>query len=128
MPSAHDLAARWPALDAPAKRARLHNTFHLSPGPLLDTLNAHTEEAERALSGLWRRDPSVWSDEADVHEKILNRLGWLTSPFVMADALDRLLAFAASVKRDGFTDIVLLGMGGSSLASEVLRAVLGVAP
>jgi glucose-6-phosphate isomerase len=128
MPSAHDLAARWPALDAPAKRARLHNTFRLSPGPLLDTLNAHTEEAERALSGLWRRDASVWSDDAEVHQKILNRLGWLTSPFVMADALDRLLTFAASVKRDGFTDVILLGMGGSSLAPEVLRAVLGVAP
>ncbi|PYR53991.1 MAG: hypothetical protein DMF91_27535 [Acidobacteria bacterium] len=127
MPSAHDLA-RWPALDAPAKRARLHNTFRLSPGPLLDTLRAHTEEAERALAGLWRRDASVWSDAADVQQIVLNRLGWLASPFLMADALDRLLTFAASVKRDGFTDVVLLGMGGSSLAPEVLRAVLGVAP
>jgi len=127
MPSAHDLA-RWPALDAPAKRARLHNTFRLSPGPLLDTLRAHTEEAERALAGLWRRDASVWGDAADVQQIILNRLGWLASPFVMADALDRLLTFASAVKRDGFTDVVLLGMGGSSLAPEVLRAVLGVAP
>jgi glucose-6-phosphate isomerase len=46
----------------------------------------------------------------------------------MADSTQRLLAFAERVKRDGFTDIVLLGMGGSSLAPEVLRAVLGVAP
>ena len=46
----------------------------------------------------------------------------------MADSIDRLQTFAASVKRDGFTDVVLLGMGGSSLAPEVLRAVLGVAP
>jgi glucose-6-phosphate isomerase/transaldolase/glucose-6-phosphate isomerase len=46
----------------------------------------------------------------------------------MADALERLEAFAGRVKTDGFTDVVLLGMGGSSLAPEVLRAVLGVAP
>src|SRR5262249_41687748 len=36
--------------------------------------------------------------------------------------------FADHVKRGGFTDVVLLGMGGSSLAPEVLRAVIGVAP
>src|SRR5437868_15260399 len=46
----------------------------------------------------------------------------------MADALDRLLTFASSIKTAGLTDVVLLGMGGSSLAPEVLRAVLGVAP
>ncbi len=128
MLSAHELATRWPALEAPAKRARLLDTFHLTPGPLLDTLTAQTEDAERAGGGLWRRDASVWSGDASVQQAILNRLGWLDSPFVMADALDRLLTFAASVKHDGFTDIVLLGMGGSSLAPEVLRAILGVAP
>jgi glucose-6-phosphate isomerase len=37
-------------------------------------------------------------------------------------------AFADSVTRDGFTDVVLVGMGGSSLAPEVLRQVLGAAP
>ena len=45
----------------------------------------------------------------------------------MADSLERLHRFAASVKADGFTDVVLLGMGGSSLAPEVLRGVLGAA-
>ena len=32
------------------------------------------------------------------------------------------------MKHDGFTDVVLLGMGGSSLAPEVLRAIVGIAP
>jgi glucose-6-phosphate isomerase len=70
----------------------------------------------------------MWSDEPAVQQKIANRLGWLDSPALMADSLPRLQAFAEAVKRDGFTDVVLLGMGGSSLAPEVLRAVLGVAP
>ncbi len=46
----------------------------------------------------------------------------------MAESLPRLQAFAEAVRRDGFTDVVLLEMGGSSLAAEVLRATLGVAP
>src|SRR5207237_2417755 len=73
-------------------------------------------------------NPSAWSADPAVQQKIANRLGWMSSPALMADAVDRLLTFAEGVKRDGFHDIVLLGMGGSSLAPEVLRAVLGVAP
>jgi glucose-6-phosphate isomerase len=46
----------------------------------------------------------------------------------MADALDRLATFADSARADGFTHAVLLGMGGSSLAPEVLRSVLGTRP
>ena len=114
--------------DVAATRARLEHTFHLTPGPILDTLNARAREAERAAAGLWRRDASVWSADADVQKRILNRLGWLSSPQLMADSLDRLLAFAASIRQAGFTDVVLLGMGGSSLAPEVLRGILGVAP
>ena len=72
---------------------------------------------------LWHRDPSVWSDDPAVQQKIANRLGWLSSPALMADSLERLRTFAEGVQRDGFTDVVLLGMGGSSLAPEVLRAV-----
>ena len=46
----------------------------------------------------------------------------------MAESIDRIERVADAVRRDGFTDVVLLGMGGSSLAPEVLRAVIGVAP
>ena len=125
--SAHELLTRWPALDVAAKRARLQNSLHLSPGPLAGALNASAGAATRAANGLWKRDPSVWSHEPAVQKAIADRLGWLDSPALMADSIDRLQTFAAGVKRDGFTDVVLLGMGGSSLAPEVLRAVIGVA-
>ncbi len=45
----------------------------------------------------------------------------------MTPQIPRLIACADAVRRDGFTDVVLLGMGGSSLAPEVLREVVGVA-
>jgi glucose-6-phosphate isomerase len=127
MHSAHDLT-RWPALDLPAKRARLHDTLQLTPGSLIDAFAASRAGAEAAARGLWARDASVWSADPAVQKKIADRLGWLSSPTVMAESIDRLSAFAAGVKADGFTDIVLLGMGGSSLAPEVIREVLGVAP
>lgn len=128
MHGAHDLLTRWPSLDVAAKRARLHDSFHFSPGPLSSIVAEQTAAAARAAAGLWRGEPSVWSGDAAVQKRIADRLGWMKSPALMADALPRLLAFADSIKRDGFTDVVLLGMGGSSLAPEVLRAVLGVAP
>jgi glucose-6-phosphate isomerase len=125
MPNASDLLTRWPALEVAAKRARLQRSLHLSPGPIGDRLRADAATAGRAAAAMWRRDPSAWSAAKDVQAAIGHRLGWLDSPALMADSLDRLRAFADSVKRDGFTDVVLLGMGGSSLAPEVLRSVVG---
>ena len=120
-----DLLTRWPGLDVAAKRARLLNRFQSTPGPLRDAVSAQAVKAEEAAAGLWRRDAATWSADTTVQQKIANRLGWLDSPTLMADSVARLQTFAGSVARDGFTDVVLLGMGGSSLAPEVLRAVLG---
>ncbi len=128
MHSADDLLTRWPALDVAAKRARLQQSLHFTPGPLADQVAALQDEAQRAAVGLWRRDATVWSADAAERQKIAQRLGWMTSTQLMVDSLDRLLAFGASVAVDGFTDVVLLGMGGSSLAPEVLHAILGCAP
>jgi glucose-6-phosphate isomerase len=127
MQSAHELTTRWPALDIAAKRARLNNSLHLSAG-LADASSGSIVAAERAASGLWRADPSVWSADPALQQEIGKWLGWMSSPMLMADSIDRLQTFAASIKRNGFTDVVLLGMGGSSLAPEVLRAVIGAAP
>jgi glucose-6-phosphate isomerase len=126
MHSARDFLTRWPALDVGAKRARLQDSLHLAPGPLADVLGSSVESAERAAGGLWRDDPSAWGDDAAEQAKISNRLGWMRSPVLMAESLERLTTFATAIPQRGVTDVVLLGMGGSSLAPEVLRAVIGV--
>jgi glucose-6-phosphate isomerase len=128
MHSARDFLTRWPALDVAAKRARLQDSLHLAPGPLSELFSSSVGPAERAAGALWRGEPSPWSTNASEQTKIRNRLGWMSSPALMADSLERLTAFAASIRQQGVTDVVLLGMGGSSLAPEVLRAVVGVAP
>ena len=106
----------------------LLNTFRFFPGPLSDIVDRQRADAGRAAEGLWRRDPTLWTNDPAVQKTIADRLGWLSSPALMADSLPRVQAFAESIRHDGFSDVVLLGMGGSSLAPEVMRAILGVRP
>jgi glucose-6-phosphate isomerase len=78
---------------------------------------------EQVIARIWQRDHTVWKPEP---KEIANRLGWLASPEVMADSVLRLRTFADSVRGEGYTHAVLLGMGGSSLAPEVFRRTFGV--
>ena len=75
------------------------------------------------LSRIWSHDHTVWKDDPG---EISNRLGWLHCPEKMADALDQITAFVEEVRQAGFTHALLLGMGGSSMAPEVLRCTFGV--
>lgn len=85
-------------------------------------------EQLRFAEALWTREASIWTADAATQQKIANRLGWLDTHDFVRSHLDRLRGFADGVRTGGFTDVVLLGMGGSSLAPEVMRQVLGVAP
>jgi len=67
------------------------------------------------VEGIWTRDPSVWTSNGEG-----KWLGWLDEPWRMAEDVDLLLQFADSVV-DRVDAVVLLGMGGSSLAPEVIR-------
>ena len=82
-------------------------------------------EEERVVPRIWARDHTVWRDEPT---EIVDRLGWLTLPHASRSLVAELRAFAQEVASDGLTHAVLLGMGGSSLAPEVLRSTLGTAP
>jgi len=80
-------------------------------------------------SRLWQKDASLWSDVPQVQAAIRNRLGWLN---VVADmqryGVDEINALADTVRAEGYTDAVVLGMGGSSLCPDVCRATFGTAP
>ena len=80
--------------------------------------------AERVYERILARDHTVWRPDPT---EIANRLGWLDSPHVMRDAIDPIRQFIDAVRADGYTHALLLGMGGSSLAPEVFRAIFGVA-
>lgn len=71
-------------------------------------------------------DPTLWGPQGT--PEVANRLGWLTIAERMLEQADELQAFVDGVREDGLRDVVLLGMGGSSLAPEVLRRTFGSAP
>jgi glucose-6-phosphate isomerase len=82
----------------------------------------------RFAEALWNRTLEIWSPDPSVQKKIGQRLGWLQVIEVVTPGLDRVRGFAEGVRAGGFTDVVLLGMGGSSLAPEVMRQILGASP
>ena len=104
----------------------------MAQGPGLSaSLGAYQRAYETALqqldgSGFKRRllekDPSLWQGDQDA---ISNRLGWLTIPETMTGHADELRAFGDDIRESGFARVVLLGMGGSSLAPEVISETLG---
>ncbi|MET0879845.1 MAG: bifunctional transaldolase/phosoglucose isomerase, partial [Tardiphaga sp.] len=84
---------------------------------LAEAVKTSTEEwrASAKIRRLWQKDKSVWSGQDED-----KWLGWLNSPADEKAKLADYADFATWVKTQGFTDAVVLGMGGSSLGPEVL--------
>jgi transaldolase/glucose-6-phosphate isomerase len=74
--------------------------------------------AEGNIRRLWARDASLWTDADEGRW-----LGWLDSAAQAQGVIDTYNRFAADIHDAGFTHIVLLGMGGSSLGPEVLARI-----
>jgi transaldolase / glucose-6-phosphate isomerase len=98
------------------------------PDELEPAIVARIEEAQSqaVAKRIWQRDESLWGGP-DVAE-IGNRLGWLTISEKLLEHAPELNAFVDEVRAEGFTDAVLLGMGGSSLGPEVIRRSFGQIP
>jgi transaldolase/glucose-6-phosphate isomerase len=77
--------------------------------------NLNDWRASGKVRRLWQGDASLWTNEDEG-----NWLGWLSITDVQIADIGKLKALADEVKSAGFTDILLLGMGGSSLCPEVL--------
>jgi len=74
----------------------------------------------------WKRDPTLWPNAAPTD--VAERMGWLELPTTMREQLPRLLSFSEEVRAEGIRHVVVLGMGGSSLAPDVFRATFGHRP
>ncbi|MFB0565073.1 MAG: bifunctional transaldolase/phosoglucose isomerase [Candidatus Aminicenantaceae bacterium] len=72
---------------------------------------------------LWAKDYTLWFPE--FKPEITDRLGWLTLPELMHEKLTDFISFAEQVRAEKVSRVVLLGMGGSSLAPEVYQKTFG---
>ena len=81
-----------------------------------------------AIHRLATRDATLWKEDAAHGAIIRNRLGWLEAPDWLKEHIAELTAFSADVRRARFTRVLLLGMGGSSLAPEVIKRCMTPGP
>jgi transaldolase/glucose-6-phosphate isomerase len=107
------------------KREQLLAKWHrrsASLGAYQEAVDAALEEMVRdcIVTRIWAHDHTLWKPEP---AEITNRLGWLHIAGAMQAQRDRLQELVDSVRADAYTDVLLLGMGGSSLAPEVFANV-----
>ncbi len=77
-------------------------------------------EADQNTAKLWKKDASLWTKEDES-----KWLGWLDIVDTQLKDASKFQALSAEVREDGFTHVVLLGMGGSSLCPEVFSLTYG---
>ncbi len=80
--------------------------------------------ADRVASSLFAKDPTLWGPAAE--EEAAQRLGWVDLARTSRPLVARIEQLRAELAADGVDRVVLCGMGGSSLAPEVITAVAGV--
>jgi glucose-6-phosphate isomerase len=80
-------------------------------------------QSENKLARFWQRDPSLWTGDGE--EKWM---GWIDIVERQQADLANFASLAADVETGGFKDVLLLGMGGSSLCPEVLAETFGQQP
>ena len=93
--------------------------------PILDTIKdaVATLEAKSAARRMWEIDPTLWTDDPAGQAEIKIRLGWLKLPETSRAAIPEINAFAETVRAEGIQNVLLIGMGGSSLGPEVFSLV-----
>lgn len=114
------------------KIAQKRERFLAEPYPEPRDLGAYQAEIDAKLNRLsteniihriWKHDYTVWKSQPD---EITNRLGWLHIAEVMEEHYYKLEELVDSVRASGYRHVLLLGMGGSSLAAETLARTFGV--
>ncbi len=79
---------------------------------------------DRIATRIFAKDHTLWGPDAEQESAV--RLGWVEAATVSQPLVGEILALRDALKADGVTRIVLCGMGGSSLAPEVIAGTAGV--
>ena len=93
-----------------------------------DRQNTAVPDGSAIVERLWAKDPSLWSVDEDKRDLIQKRLGWLAAPTWLGDHIDELRERVSKIRTLNWQRVVLLGMGGSSLAPRVLAQIAATGP
>lgn len=118
------LARRRSEITGDGARLRLSEAADAALSPALADALIEMRFARRLLAG----DASLWSDDDETRALVEKRLGWLRATDAPATRIDEFDRLASGADDDGITHVVVLGMGGSSLAAAVMAEGLPPVP
>jgi transaldolase/glucose-6-phosphate isomerase len=75
------------------------------------------------ISRIFKHDPSLWISDPTGQAEIRQRLGWLRLPEAGKNLISEIMSFVKEIRQTDITNVLLLGMGGSSLAPEVMQMI-----
>jgi len=110
-------------MSQPPKIAKTYRDF----GHIKRPRNFSNEQKQEILQRLFQKDPSLFSSDPEVQEKIKRRLDWVDGVISILSKIKDYQAFAEGVKTE-FSHVVWCGMGGSSLFPWVLSQMFGPQP
>ncbi len=98
-----------------------------SLGDYQGAVNSALEKMRRdnVIERIRAKDYTLWKPKPD---EIVNRLGWLNAPAETLSKINDIRSVVDSLQKDKISDVVLIGMGGSSLATEVFGKIFGSKP
>lgn len=82
-------------------------------------------DRDKFCEGMAAKRAALWTKDEAGQAEIKMRLGWLEAPHNGFSLLPQLGTFANDLQKEGYRHAVLIGMGGSSLAAEVMSKVVG---
>jgi glucose-6-phosphate isomerase len=96
-------------------------TYHL--GQYQDAITAEINKlnSKTFTAGFWQKQADLWTDSAEGQESIRSFMGWLRVAETMQKAVPEITAFVQEVKQAGFEHVVVMGMGGSTMAPIVFE-------
>ena len=105
-----------------ANRARINGQTHALPPAIAAEVEARLKawDQEGGTHRLWAGDTSLWTGQDEA-----SWIGWIGIVEAQLDDLSPLVALREETRKEGFTHVLLLGMGGSSLCPEVWKETFG---
>jgi glucose-6-phosphate isomerase len=98
-----------------------HATYHL--GQYQSAIDAKVADLNQHdfTTRFWQKDATLWTQDAEAQQSVRSFMGWLDSPKVMRERVAEITKFVHEVKEAGFQHVVVMGMGGSTMAPIVFQ-------
>ncbi len=96
-------------------------TYHLGQYQEAITAEINNLNAKNFTAGFWQKEATLWTDSAEGQESIRSFMGWLRVAETMQKAVSEIDTFVQEVKAAGFEHVVVMGMGGSTMAPIVFE-------